>query len=51
MGQKLVVQEREGRGGSKRDQASINREIIDWNSPVWEPFRGRFMVHGQMARE
>ena len=51
MGQKLVIQEREARGGRKRDQGAINREIVDWDSPIWEPFKGKFMVHGQMARE
>lgn len=51
MGQKLVVNGAERRSESKPDQDSINRAIADWDSPIWDPFRGKFIVHGQMARE
>lgn len=50
MGKKLVVQRNEGRDESESGRASINREIIDWNSPIWDPFRGKFAVYGQRAR-
>ena len=51
MGQKLVVQGSERKGRGKMDQESINGEIVDWNSDIWDPFRGMFLVHGQIVRE
>lgn len=50
MGRKLVVQKRGGKNVARADQGSINREIVDWDSSVWDPFRGKFSVYGQRAR-
>lgn len=46
----MVVDGAERQNKSKPDQTSINREIADWDSPIWGPSRGKFMVHGQMVR-
>lgn len=51
MGQKLVVQGSERNGRGKMDQGSINGKIVDWNSDIWDPFRGMFLVHGQIVRD
>lgn len=51
MGQRLVVDGAERRGETKPDQDSVNRELADWVSSIWDPFRGKFMVYGQMVRE
>lgn len=51
MGHKLAVERRKSQGGLALDQTSVNREIVDWRSSIWDRFRGQFMVQGHMVRD
>lgn len=50
MGRRLAVERSERSGDCTSNQLSINREVVNWESPIWDSVRGKFMVQGHIVR-